>query len=85
MRSLYLFLPVAALSWTSCQPLNGVDPLDSGELAAEAMPISTSIDGLDQRRASDERMERYDLGGLQVVDPDPELRVTSGIDARSDF
>ncbi len=78
-------LPAAALVLSSCQPLGGTDPLDSGELAREASDISTSMERRDESRLQDERFDRYDVNGLQVVDPDPELRAFGGADARSDF
>lgn len=80
-----LSLTIAAAALVSCKPLNGVDPLDSGELAQEAANISSGSDRLDENAAQDERMKRYEGSGLRIVDPDPELRTFGGVNSRSDF
>ncbi|WP_353568707.1 hypothetical protein [Haloferula sargassicola] len=80
-----IILPFAALALASCQPLNGTDPLDSGELAREASDISTSRDSVEQNRIQDERLDRYSGPGLRVIDPESETRISAGVNANSDF
>jgi len=82
-RLITCVLPLwGALALTCCGPLDGADPLDSGEVAAATLQIvPSSADRQEERRLQDERVER--LSG----DPDygSTTRGSAGVEVSSDF
>lgn len=72
----------AALALTCCAPLNGADPLDSGELATAAMEVvPLSADWEQERRLQDERVQRLS----EDREDGSTTRGSAGIDASADF
>lgn len=73
-----------ALALPGCAPLNGADPLDSGEHAAAALNLGpTSANREDERKLQDDRVRR--LSGDGHGRHDSTIRGSIGVDAISDF
>jgi hypothetical protein len=71
-----------ALALTCCAPLNGADPLDSGELATATMEVVPSSADWDQeRRLQDERVQRLS----EDRQDGSTTKGSAGIDASADF
>lgn len=75
---------VTAVSlFTGCKPLNGVDPLESGEHSTEVLRVvPSSSDRRDYRDFQEERVRR--LEGDNATQP-PIVKPSAGVDVSSEF